>query len=112
MWGGGALSRIVRHTSVYLGRCGWVWRRYALFGPAEGTANAVRVHALPGFKSPSLRSSQALSLGTRGEGLMRHSARSCSHQNRLKPDGVSEASFPCERQQAGVGPAALEERWS
>jgi hypothetical protein len=33
-------------------------------------------------------------------------------EHRLKPDGVPEASFPCERQQAGVGPAALEERWS
>ena len=27
----------------------------------QDTANAVRVHALPGFKSPSLRSSQTLS---------------------------------------------------
>src|SRR5215471_7332074 len=33
-------------------------------------------------------------------------------ENWLKPDAVPEASFPCERQQAGVGPAALEERWS
>jgi hypothetical protein len=33
-------------------------------------------------------------------------------ENRLKPDVVPEASFPCGRQQVGVGSAALEERWS
>src|SRR5437660_12008129 len=74
-------------------------------GYAENrAANAVRVYALPGFKSPSLRSSQALSLGHTGGGLIRYFA--------MKPDAVPEASFPCERQQAGVGPATLEERWS
>jgi hypothetical protein len=38
---------------------------------ATRAANAVRVRALPGFKSPSLRTSQALSPGIRGEGLPR-----------------------------------------
>src|SRR5690348_12370699 len=45
-----------------------LWRApwaYSAFRGGEGTANAVRVYALPGFKSPSLRSSQALSLHAR-----------------------------------------------
>src|SRR5262245_19433462 len=41
---------------------------------ATRAANAVRVHALSGFKSPSLRSSQALSPGIRGEGRRTRSA--------------------------------------
>jgi hypothetical protein len=44
----------------------------------QDTANAVWVHAHPGFKSPSLRRSQALSLNTWGEGFTRCVAKGCS----------------------------------
>jgi hypothetical protein len=54
--GGLSLCRVSRHTSVYLGRCDLSPWRFARLWAAEGTANAVRVRALPGFKSPSLRS--------------------------------------------------------
>jgi len=63
------LRQVSRFTALYLGGCDWARRRYARFQDSEGTANEVRVHALPGFKSPSLRSSQTLSRHARGEGL-------------------------------------------
>jgi hypothetical protein len=41
-----------------MARCRWRWDRYARLQAWDGTANAVRVRALPGFKSPSLRRSR------------------------------------------------------
>ena len=68
------ISGVVPDSALLSGTPGLRFRAIAdMLTPArhagKDTANAVRVYALPGFKSPSLRSSQALSLDSRGEGL-------------------------------------------
>jgi hypothetical protein len=61
---------------------------YGRLPGAKGTANAVRVRALPGFKFPSLRRPQALSLHVRGEGLMHHRAKGRNVGRRWRWHGV------------------------
>jgi hypothetical protein len=44
----------------------------------KDTANAVGLHGPPGFKSPILRSSQALSRNRQGQGLTHEAAKGCN----------------------------------
>jgi hypothetical protein len=66
---------------------------YARLGSADGTANAVRVRALPGFKSPSLRGSRPPPWMLWGGGLLRRRAEASR----------ATARIPVKHQLAGSG---------
>ena len=55
---------------------------------AKGTANAVGSNGPPGFKSPILRSSPALSRSTQGQGLTTRTARVDAESKRDRPSGA------------------------
>jgi len=64
----GGLPRLTSGTLADLRGCRKLAPPFSGFRLEVGTANAVRVHALPGFKSPSLRSSRPSTPNTWGGG--------------------------------------------
>jgi hypothetical protein len=82
------LCWITRYTGSDVRGCQRLVLAFTRFRPRDGTANAVRVRALPGFKSPSLRSAPAPSPDAPGGGgLMRLWARDCSSPSRTRRQG-------------------------